>query len=624
MEVLDQPTHSVLETEATLYSQIAEGNQMMVGLRQLLDICIEFLRGNQASTIYQAANTTATGNNIANILTNNNDDIPFNDILPIRNNVLSRMAVAYPSMNVLPTADVVDDEMKMKASQVALRDYWQAQKMKVKLGKTAAWLVDGGYCALHPYYNPGTGNVESEVVSPYNVVWQKGLSDPDDAEWWMIRRFTTRRLIEMQYPEKTAAIEANAATNQSTDAYRIWGPNSHPQDRVEVWEVYTAGGERLVMLGSFVLWRGRWTTSRIPFQFIRCYEVSGYLRGIGVIEPIIAPQLMANKFRTQIMKNARKMANFKWAIPRESGVSPDDLTSDTGEKVDFMGGHPPMLLQPGPLPEYFTSLPATLVGNMQTISSMPSIALGHVQNAKSGVMVDALTSNALSPLQIPQANIEAALVDHCVCVLELMQQNYTESRWVQQFSSEGEFLYQELNGTAFFDRPQVYLEAGSLFQDNVETRRKTTADMLQAGMISAEEAKRRMATNEVSGDMVQEMMALRRAKQMMGACIVFGKPLEQLTVLDDVDALFRVFKEFVHSPEFYQVNERAQNATYASYQQLVQAKLASMQPQQATGPGAAPAPGGKGMVANGAQGLDPNLTQPPSQAMPPSAGGGAQ
>lgn len=603
---------------------------MNAPFRQIWEVCIEFVRGNQEPGL-AVGGVNANGSNIANRIWQP-ENICINKILPIRNNVASRLTTAYPSMAVMPASDSVDDTMKMKASQLALRYFWNENKIKRKLKRGTLWLTDTGNYGLHEYFDETTNDVEVEVIAPFDLIYEPYISDYKEAEWVAIRRFTTKDAIALRFPDEIANIEELAETAKSQDGFKQIGPQSHPRDRIEIWEVYTIDGRHLLMLGSNVLWEGRTGTKDAPVQHVRFTEISGYLQGMGLVEVTLSSQIMRNRFLTQIMKNAYQVGNPKIMIPTESGVEPDAFAADTGEKIPFTGGHPPIPWQPQSLPQYLVELPSRLDADMQDAANMNAVAMGKISGAKSGVAIDALTANNLSPLQLVQENIEEAVTDMASCVLQLMKAHYTEPKMIRMFDTNGSFVFHELKSTDLVDDPQVFLEAGSLFRSEAGDRDENTLKYLKAGLITPDQAKMSLSTHTVSLDFVDKMQQLRRAKDLLNAVVVFNKPLEGLTPVDDLEALLTVWKEFMSGPAFYRLPLAKQDVVDNSYQQIVQLVMQKQQGmmQGQGGPQGAPQPQGKpndGLVApgldqgpQGPMGAPPPMPQNTEQFQQPAIG----
>ena len=564
--------------EPDIAEQIRRSLSLNAVFRRTWEVAIEFVRGNQdslfASTGLVNTDTSTTAQRLWN-----SDAVILNKILSVRDNIASRLVTAYPSMTVLPASDSLSDMSKMKASQLILRYYWNKDNIKDKLKEVIFWLTDTGNCGLHEYFDPSTGNVTTEVVSPFDLAYEGYINNAKKSEWVMIRRYTTIRAITERFPDEARQIQEHAQTSTSPDGYRQWGPQSHPTDRIETWEVYTVDGRHMIMLGSYILWEGRTQTYCPPVQHMRFHEISGYLQGMGVVEVCIPAQVLRNKIETQILKNAYYMGNLKIMRPTASGVEPGAFAADAGEIVNYEGGHPPEYMAPPSMPQYIVELPGRLDADMNDCAGMAAVTQGKIGGTNSGTQAEVLTANSLSPLQLPQDNIESAVTEMASCVLQLMKVNYKEKKMVRMMDTNGTFVFQELQSTDLVEDPEIFLEAGTLFRSSAQDRDNDTLKYLQAGIIKPDEAKMALSTHTVSNDMVEQLKAVRHAKDLLGACVVFNKPLEinQADDLVDLQALKAVWKEFMHSPDFYRLPLPKQDMIDSCYAQIggaIQAKTA--------------------------------------------------
>lgn len=575
-----------------LAEQIRRSLSLNASFRRVWEVCIEFVRGNQDSMFATTGIVNSDTSTTAGRLWQS-DNVVLNKILPVRNNIASRLVTAYPAMTVLPASDSLDDMSKMKASQLALRYYWNRDNVKEKLKEGTLWLVDTGNYGLHEYFDPVTKEVVTEVVSPFDLAYEGYINGSKKSEWVMIRRYTTIQAIRDRFPQEAAEIDAHASTGASPDSYRQWGPQAHPTDRIECWEVYTVDGRHRMMLGSYILWEGRTQTTRMPAQHVRFTEISGYLQGMGVVETCIPSQVLRNKIETQILKNAYYMGNLKIARPIAAGIEAGAFAADAGEIVDYEGSQPPTYMQPPPMPQYIVELPSRLDADMNDCAGMAAVTQGKISGTNSGTQAEVLTANSLSTLTLVQDNIESAVTEMASCVLQLMKANYDEAKMIRMLDTDGSFVFQELQATDLVDDPEIFLEAGTLFRSSAQDRDNDTLKQLKAGIIKPDDAKLALSVHTVSNDMVEQMKAAKHAKDLLGACVQFNKPVEINPADDVVDlqALKAAFKEFMHSPNFYRLPLAKQDmidSCYAHIGLALKAKIAEEAglPPQPPGPDA--------------------------------------
>lgn len=521
--------------------------------------CLEFTRGNQSSTYDQASYQYGTARPRRGKMT-----VEINKLLPLYRNITARLATAYPSMAVLPASDSPEDTLKSKGSEQTLRYQWSADKIKDKLGRLAALLVSTGNAGLHEYFDAKKGDVCTDVIRPFDLVFEPFVQSPDESDWVAIRSYTTKRDLLKLYPESAEAIEKYAPEPKNQ---RQTGPQSMPRNRVEYRQVYWQDGRRALMLGSHYMWRGRTPQGIMPVQLVTYTKVEGFLWGIGLIEPLLGAQVLYNETRTQIIQNIRQMTNPKILCYEGSLKDPAKaFTQDVGEKVWLTGSAPaPAAFQYPSLPGFALEEPARLEQEIQDQSGIHSVSLGkRVAGVSSGKAINALSQNDMSQLQLTQEYIESAVVKMSTNVLVLMREHYTERKMMRMLDRSGVVIFHELQATDLVDDPEIFLEAGTLFRTEAQDREARVLDLLERGLLTIDEAKEAMSFRVMPMDLADRMESLRHANDLLSAVIRIDAPV-QVYPTDDHKTLQRVFGRFINSLEFYRLDPNVQDRINAAY-----------------------------------------------------------
>lgn len=538
--------------------------------------CLEFVRGNQSFLSDQASYSYGTARPQKKGL-----GVQINKLLPIYRNIVARLATAYPSIAALPASDSPEDLLKSRADEQALRYVWSAAKIKDVLRQATELIVATGNAALHEYYEDTTGNVKVDAIRPHDLVYEPYVTCPEESEWVVIRCYATKAELNRLYPDKRGEIEEYAPTPVSKMTN---GPQSQPKNRVEYRHVYWKDGRRAIMLGKHYLWTGETAGGLQPVQLIKYSSIPGFLWGVGLIEPLLDLQTLYNRTRDQIIINIQSMANPKILLYENSLRDPGKaFTGDPGEKVWLTQGAPaPSPFANASLPPYALEEPQRLELEMQDTSGIHSVSLGkRVVGVSSGKAINALSQNDMSQLQLTQENIEAAVSLMATCVLVLMQHHYTEAKMVRMLDATGIVVFKELRATDLTENPEVFLEAGTLFRSEAQDREARVYDLLEAGLIDAEEAKRALAFRLMPLDLVDKMEALRHANQLLEAELKFTpKPgVKSLLEIDqgdnsDLDTIRQVFHRFTRTEAYYSLPAAKQDQVYDAYQKTLQAAKA--------------------------------------------------
>ncbi|CAB4161868.1 hypothetical protein UFOVP777_8 [uncultured Caudovirales phage] len=570
MQDLSQPDDVPLQEEdgATLeYPDISSDIDEAINLMQPYvyrwNRCLEFTRGNQSYITDQPTYQYGTAGGRRKKV-----PVQINKLLPLYRNIQSRLETAYPSMAVLPASDSPDDLLKSRSGEQTLRYLWSALKVKAELSKMTKWLILTGNVGMHEFYDASKDSVELQILRPHDMVFEPYVTDPEESEWVCIRCYASKHELLKLYPESKEAIEEYAPSPIT----RTSGPQQQPKNRVEYRQIYWNDGRRAIALGGHYLWKGSTPEGIQPVQLVRYTEVSGFLWGIGLIEPNLDLQILYNETRGQIIRNIKKMANPAILCPEGSLRDPGKaFTGDEGEKVWInQGFQNPTAFSNNPLPQYALEEPTRLDLEIQDSSGIHSVSLGKRQSGvSSGKAINALAQNDMSQLQMTQEAIERGVTLVAQCLLVLVQAHYTQNKMVRMLDvATGTVVFQELRVTDIVGTPEIFLEAGTLFRTEAQDREAKIYDMLEAGLITPDQAKELISFRLMPLDVSEKMNQLRHAKDLLEAVVKLGAPMEVYPGEDNA-VIKQVFKSFMDSVPYYQLTPERQNQVSAAYRVLL-------------------------------------------------------
>ncbi len=486
--------------------------------------------------------------------------VTVNLLINMYRNVLSRLALSYPSMAVLPSSPSNEDIVKAKSCEIALRYYWHTDGMKAKLEKLIQILLQFGTAALHSFYDPGTETVKTDVYRPHDIFFEPGVISPDDSQWIALRRFVTRDALTKAFPEHAKEIkEAPKAEDLNYGVVSTGVSNSPPRNRVEFYEVYWRDGRCAMVVGGTYLYKGMKDKAMFPVQIVRYTEVDRRLWGISFLAPLLDLQLLYNRARSQMIQNVELMGNPKWLIPKTAGVSSTSITSRAGEKIYYNAASPrPEQVMPAPLPEYVTQNIMRIQSEMMDVGGIHSVTLGkRAVGITSGKGMETLTEQDTSQLQITQQYIERAVSGTAKCVLMLMQKHYQEPKMMGMFDQYGKAIYNAIESTNLSKTPEVYLQAGSLFRDEAQDRDAKVVQLLEMGLIEKDEALNELSFRTGNQRISEKIQSISHARDMLA--IIKGGGMIEIFANDDIEAFKQVFSEFMKTAEFYALEPEKQN-----------------------------------------------------------------
>ena len=518
------------------------------------DLNQRFLQGQQQITYDRNLQSYTQRRGSSNVPT-------INQLLPIYRTVTSKLSASYPGIVVLPSSPSKDDIIKAQASEAALRYYWKQQKVEVIINKIVEYLLIFGNAGMLSYYDPDKDLICTKAVKPFDIFYDSGLADVEDALWVAIRCYYSKADLIEAYPDFKDKIEKYSSGNAGNSSQQNNYANSNyvPPDKVDIYEVYMKDGRFGFLLDDTYLFEGEMPENIFPFQHIKYTDIPNRLWGLSMLSPLIDIQSYYNEARGQILMNVKTMANPKWLIPKNSGVAPNAITSAAGEKIYYSpAGGTPQQVPAAPIPAYVIDNIRQLQAEMMDVAGIHSTTLGkRATGILSGKAIETMTAQDVSALQITQNNIESACAEMAKVILVLMKEFYTEPKMYRMLDNGGRVIWHQIQGTNIVDDPEISIEAGSLFQDKAEDREARTIALFQAGLIDKELALKELTYRTGNGFMVEQLEGMAHARDMLEA-VRLGAAIE-IFATDDLESFKEVFGEFIRSRDFYELPAERQD-----------------------------------------------------------------
>ena len=522
--------------------------------RRSWDLALLFLEGRQ----WMAWDKSAALNVAMGPQTGGEYRITVNLLLNIYRNLLSKLATTYPGVVVSPASPSTDDILKAQSSEMALKYYWKSADMKEKLGKSFEWLLSCGTVGYHNYYDPELDEVITEVVSPFDLVFEPYVDDPTESQYIAIRRHIAKEELARTFPKFKKQIEEAVDNFNGQNRPGSAAQKNVPEDRVEVFEVYWKDGKHAIMMNEVYLYTGKNPLKHIPIEILRYTQIPGKLWGIGLIAPLIDMQWLYNKSRSQVIKNIELMSNPKWLVPKSSGVNPGAITNRPGEKVYYnAAGGAPTQIGAAALPAHVFDNITKLQGEMMDVSGIHSTSLGkRAVGITSGKAMQTLADQDMSQLQQTQLRIEETCRRSAENILALMKAYYKQSKMVRMFDDVGKIVFREIRGADIVETPDVFIEAGSLFRSEAQDRDRKIYDMLELGLIQPDTALKELSFKTGNKFIIDKMESTAHAQELLEAAIR-GYDIE-IFKTDDLAAFGQVFGDFIKGPDYYGLSEERQ------------------------------------------------------------------
>ena len=506
-----------------------------------------------------------------------------NLLVNIYRHIVSRLAVEYPSISVLPASPSTEDILKARSSEEALKYYWHNNNMKEVINEAVKWLVSTGNVGLQTFYDPDLESVGTKVVSPYDLFYEYGVKGPEESQWVAVRQVVVKEELEKRFPRFKDKISA------LPDAVVSYGGGSWedaPEGRAEIYEVYWKDGRYALINGDLHLFEGEYPVGATPVQLIRYTDIPYSLWGVGLVSNLLDLQSLYNRVRNQVVDNVDLMSHPKWLIPKTAGVPANSIKGKPGEKIYYnaAGGAPQQIAGAG-LPQYVMNHIQQLQNEMLDVAGLHSTSVGkRAVGINSAASINALSENDTSQLQVTQQNIEYAVQNIAKTILIFMKEYYDKPKMMRMLDGQGSVVFKSISSTEVVDTPEIFIEAGSLFRDETMDRKQRILDMVEMGIIDKDEAAAELHFKTDNKSILDKLATMSHAQDMLKAAVA-GRGIEFFPT-DDLDLIERVFAEYIRSPDFYELSPHLQQHVSKIYGQIFPAKGQKAQLQQLKSGGA--------------------------------------
>lgn len=517
-------------------------------------------------------------------------DVSFNITQPQVRNASARLDTDIPSWGVRGASNSLDDLAKSQACTQLLGYYYEEQELKYAIGEAIDWAIVFGTSAMLAYM--AGDDVKPDVFGPDRIRAEPGIANPDKSRFLAVSRITTRGDLKRRFPGHDDIIdEADSPMQQNT----WWGDGQRlPEDRVEVLEAYCRSGHWFLLVGKggTVLAHGKTPQKCMPIQIFRYTPLTYRFFGMGMVEQALPAQYAYSTSWNQIMANARLMSQPKILIHQNSGIAADAFTARAGEKVLYRG-ETPKPWQGLPLPQFAAQLPANANSALADATGIHSAAQGkRTAGLTTGVAINATVANDEVQFGMTKRDIIRQVSRHGKVFLLYAQTYYSPEKVRKQFGRYGTAIGQMLDASDLADNPQVFVEADTLFKDDVQARQERVMEFARMGAIPPDKAIQMLQQNvdplkpqKPIADFIEAKKALQAVVERgfsfpdpKGGVDMLGQPLQRKTVkfyrTDNFQVFADVVRQFIRSDEFYALQDAQQDAVDAFYEDI----LAQMAP----------------------------------------------
>lgn len=477
-------------------------------------ICTAFFLGKQWQVWDKRTRTLREDNKVPKYRVR----LTSNKIYAIVKTKIAQMLKAKPTFSVLPNTSEEEDAMAAKIGEKVLLHLWRKLNMDSAVLELSTWMFTCGTAFLKYTWNSqkgkylgmqdGTpifeGEMDVEVVSPFEIVVDSEAKNMDDLLW--IQQAKTRSLdwIQSQFPEKGKFVKADggkvddlakdlkqmsALASGSTGEKPI-----HDQTAIvkEYWHKPGARyplGLHAIVAGKVVLFqedmiKEKGDLAELPIIKFDENVMPGRFWSVSTVEQLIALQKEYNKSISQIVEVKNLIAKPKVLLPKGSGIAKSSFTTEPGEIIEHRPGMAPSYMPLPQLPVFVSENIMRISHDIDEISGVNEVSKGvRPEGTRSALQLQFLAEQDASKLATTITMFEKSLGCLGNRLLSMAQNKYKEERQLKIVGRNAEHELVGFKGADLKGNFDVDVKTMSALETSKSAMRAQILELVQFGFI---------------------------------------------------------------------------------------------------------------------------------------------
>lgn len=537
-----------------------------------------------------------------------------NKIQPLVRTVASKLYKGTPEWDVVPARTDTESMHTAQIASMVLTNNWYNLRMPEKMLQMMHWLVtcgnvfvkqvwdpdiglplsipDGFFDADEEYEDLYTGDIVSEIVSPFKKLIDPNAETYDEAYWSVESKPVHVEVLADKHPKARDLKEVHNSTTMgqnwierikhmrsSVNGPQLGYTHGIQNDTITVHEIYVKPhgngkfkkGAFAIVAGNMVLQKGDhpYSHGELPYAHVYEIDVPGRVWATSTLEQLLPLQQSYNRTRSQGMEIRNIMSAPKWLVPKGSGVKNDALTGQPGEIIEHNPTLAPTMVSPPSMPSNLDRLIAQDTQDMEDISGIHEVsnaqAPGQVRGTGGIMALLEADDTKLAPVT---RQIEYATARMGRQNLSITAQYVTEERMARALGPNDELVAFSFTGRSLIGRQGI--PGLNYFDVRVKTvqglpsspaaQQAMVTDLIQAGLFNPREnAKDRQmllrllslgsTESHIDGSRVHRSRQLHEISQIsLGVPVVVQKFHDHEIHLDELDK-FRNSTRYDELPE---------------------------------------------------------------------------
>lgn len=339
----------------------------------------------------------------------------------------------------------------------------------------------------------GLGDIAIRKCDILNLFWEPGISDIQESEYFFHTQLMSNHKIRNMFPDipelKTRL--SNPTVNVTTYNYDDTVETSEHSMIVDVYyHRVNASGNTVLhyckYVNDIVLFAsenmeqyaetGYYRHGKYPFVFDTMFPVEGSPCGFGYIDIVKEVQKDIDELNDDFMHNAKEASHRRYIVNNASNINEDELKDVTREIIHAEGnsldeGNFKELVT-NPLDGIYMGLLQQRIDEIKEVSNNRDVSSGGTTSGATAASAIAAMQEAGSKTSRDQESSSyRSFKEGCYFVIELMAENYEETRYFRITGKNGEQQFVGFNNSGI--KPQVETDP----QTGIETSRKPIFDI---------------------------------------------------------------------------------------------------------------------------------------------------
>ncbi len=439
-----------------------------------------------------------------------------NLILPRAQNRAARLCKNPPKYDVRPESADTEDKDAARLGVDIINMIWDVQRINQARIGLVMWLQQAGFAFVKTSWDPTLGrwmdgewegDIRVDMVSPFEVFQDPMAKTLKECSYVTHAKVRKLDYFRMQYPEKGVLVKAEDAwiTDLQYES-RINGLNkSGPATSGTDIQMKNSAiecvyyekpsrsfpyGRQVTCANGILLEDKELPIGEIPFAKFDDVVIGGKFISEAVITHARPLQDNITMVLTKRAEWTQRMLAGKYVVPRGAGLSPESLTNQSGEVLEYnvvpnaANGGMPVQLQVPSIPQYAYNEEETSEQHLDDIFGLNEISNGQIPTSgmpAAGMQI--LLEQDATRIGVVTENHEHAWADVGRHILKFVSKNYITPRLLKVAGNGLDYTVKNFKGADLRDNHDVFVIRGSTIPNSKVMQREEILNTFREGLL---------------------------------------------------------------------------------------------------------------------------------------------